>query len=67
MTFLFKRNLDQNAPEKADFYLLFPVCFRIVSIKIIFNMLTIRAEVRREEQREDGTFRVKIRFTQNRK
>lgn len=30
-------------------------------------MLTIRAEVRREEQRKDGTFRVKIRFTQNRK
>ena len=30
-------------------------------------MLTIRAEVRKEEQRKDGTFRVKIRFTQNRK
>ena len=30
-------------------------------------MLTIRLEVRREEQREDGTFIVKIRFTQNRK
>ena len=30
-------------------------------------MLTIRVEVRREEQSKDGTFRVKIRFTQNRK
>ncbi len=30
-------------------------------------MLTIKAEVRREEQSKDGTFRVKIRFTQNRK
>jgi hypothetical protein len=30
-------------------------------------MLTIRAEVRKEQVRKDGSFNIKIRITQNRK
>ena len=30
-------------------------------------MLTIKAEIKRSERKNDGTFNVKLRFTQNRK
>ena len=35
--------------------------------KIKCNMLTIKAEVKKEQVRKDGSYNVKIRFTQNRK
>ena len=45
-------------------YGLFPNCF---PKKTNRNMLTIRAEVRKEQVRKDGSFNIKIRITQNRK
>jgi hypothetical protein len=35
--------------------------------KTAIKMLTIKTEVRKEEKRKDGTFKVRIRITHNRK
>ena len=66
-TFYYSRNRQKSLKIRLISTHLIMVCFPIVSLKTNRNILTIRVEVRKEEKRKDGTFKVRIRITQNRK
>ena len=66
-TSYYSRNRQKSLKIRLISTLLITVCFRNVSEKTAIKMLTIKTEVRKEEKRKDGTFKVRIRITQNRK